>query len=101
MAENENEQSYRIPGRSLREPWPYSRRLLDGNKDAAAHRFEAALSVYNRLLEEDPGNPLAWLLKGKALSFLDREEEAKEAYQQAVQCAEQALLKDPRNASAY
>src|SRR5712691_11406449 len=101
MTENENKKSYRLPERSLREPWPYNSKLLSGNKDASAHRFEAALRVYNRIVEDDSENVLVYLLKGKVLDSLKQEEEAKEAYRQALQCAERAILRDPRNASAY
>ena len=55
-----------------------------GESVLALHMYEEAIDYFDRALMIDPRNIDAWILKGKALNALSRDEEAEECYYNAI-----------------
>lgn len=57
----------------------------EANREVDAGRYDRAVQRADRALELDPANAEAWLARGRALLFLDREAEAETAFQRMLE----------------
>ena len=62
---------------------------------------EQALQAYDRAIQIDPGNGLAWINKANSLIRLNRTDEATAAYQKALAITNQILQTDPENSTVW
>lgn len=61
------------------------------NLGATLHKlgfFNEAIACYDRVIERDPKNPLAWFGKGSALASIGKSKEAVETYLNCIKFAE-------------
>src|SRR5579859_5427153 len=68
---------------------------LVGHPAEQAERYADVLALYTRVIELVPDNILAYLLQGRMLDILGREDEAKAAYTRALGLAKLALQMQP------
>ncbi|MCA1915197.1 tetratricopeptide repeat protein [Methanospirillum hungatei] len=68
--------------------------LRDAQNCKMAGDYQLALSLYNKIIEEDPSNARALHSKANVLDLMGN-------YADAIRCYESALLCDPHNAEAW
>lgn len=62
---------------------------------------EQALQAYDRAIQIDPNNELAWIDKANVLLRLNRTDEATDAYHRALDITNKTLEADPKNATMW
>jgi tetratricopeptide (TPR) repeat protein len=62
---------------------------------------EEALQAYEKALQIDPENSLAWINKANVLYRLNRTSESSQAYRKALEIADNMIEADPRNATLW
>ena len=68
---------------------------------AVLGRYDDAIKYYERAIQIDPDNKLAWINKANALVRLNRTDEATGAYQEALNITNKILVDDPENPSLW
>jgi tetratricopeptide (TPR) repeat protein len=68
---------------------------------AVLDRHDNAIKYYERAIQIDPENKLAWINKANALVRLNRTTEATEAYQEALNITNKNLEDDPENSNLW
>ena len=62
---------------------------------------EEALQAYEKVIQIDPENSLAWINKANTLAWLNRTAESNQAYHNALEITDKMLKADPRNATLW
>jgi tetratricopeptide (TPR) repeat protein len=62
---------------------------------------EEALQAYEKALQIDPENSLAWINKANVLYRLNRTSESSQAYRKALEITDNMIEADPRNATLW
>ena len=75
--------------------------LKEGFSLAANGSYEQSLEAYDKSIQIDPNNELAWINKANILLRLNRTDEATGAYQKALDITNQTLDADPKNATLW
>ncbi|MDD1748842.1 MAG: tetratricopeptide repeat protein [Methanothrix sp.] len=77
--------------------------LIDGGVllSSVLGRYDEALEYYERALQIDPDNKLAWINKANALTMLNRTDEATGAYQEALNITNKSLMADPEDSDLW
>jgi len=63
---------------------PSESSLDTGKQLDASGKYNESLSIYDSIVEKDPGNTLAWTRRGLALQSLGRNPEAIESFDRAL-----------------
>ena len=75
--------------------------LKKGYDQSMNGSHEQALQTYDRVIQIDPENGLAWINKANSLMVLNRMDEATAAYQRALEITNKTLAVDPRNTTMW
>lgn len=75
--------------------------LKEGFNLSANGSYEEALQAYDKSIQIDPNNELAWINKANILLGLNRTDEATNAYQKALDITNKTLEADPKNATMW
>ena len=75
--------------------------LEQGNELIANGSYEEAVSAFDKVIQTDPNNKIAWLNEGAALTRLNKTDEALKAYQEALEITNKTLEANPQDAMAW
>ncbi len=75
--------------------------LKEGYNLTANGSYEQALQAYEKSIQMDPNNEIAWINKANVLLMLNRTNEATGAYQKALDITNKTLEADPKNATLW
>jgi tetratricopeptide (TPR) repeat protein len=75
--------------------------LKEGYSLSANGSYEQALQAYDKSIQIDPNNELAWINKANVLLRLNRTNEATDAYHKALDITNQTLEADPNNSTLW
>jgi len=75
--------------------------LEQGNELIANGSYEEAVSAFDKVIQTDPNNKIAWINEGAALTRLNKTDEALKAYQKALEITNKTLEANPHDAMAW
>jgi tetratricopeptide (TPR) repeat protein len=75
--------------------------LKEGYNLSANGSYEQALQAYDKSIQIDPNNELAWINKANVLLRLNRTDEATDAYKKALDITNKTLEAQPQNATLW
>lgn len=75
--------------------------LKKGYELSANGSNEQALQAYEKTIQIDPENSLAWINKANTLARLNRTSESNQAYHKALDITDKTIDSDPKNATLW